>query len=695
MRYITNYATKEDCDQYQRALAFAIARKALEERLQRQRLSEHPNSADIASNLSGCLVDQDKFALRAFNCISHDCEIIGLLAASTLLKLPEYYTPKGLIVKRILTDSIRRKFPTIAFPGNSDPFQTQHCISRLAKKPVTLFDNYQSRGSQLKEFLLFDYVKLITVVKDKKDTDILFSAEHPYSDSMFQRPLDLELPCCTLVALVGSFSTNESVEDAVINGHIETDAGENDIRLILLALFIPWELLPPRFEAFNAVANNFQDFCWQIWLSFAANLEEYVQFHADNILQMRKSQIECRLDREQRKAAESAAAEASRMDEITNCVDDNENQNVKNHWEDFGHPDWINIVSQAAQIARMQWQGADTLNALKFPVVSHLKHSLQVGDDGANLLVSQKLQDPMGRLCRSLDAAHFAAGITTNIPESTIDHWKAMQKSAKDQRGTTNFDETIFGIELDPHAGASEDSFAAVLEPTTNAAPSLPNNDIFDHHAFFQRNDCVAITDHINRALPLNFLQRLVVEGVMHHVINSKDKPPCVDLDSQMLLYIRGAGGVGKSRVIKAIEMGFLLLQRKEELLIAAPTGAAASGIGGSTVHAAMGIKIPGRNIAASNSNLWTRRTSLIIDEVSMISLKLLSSMDSKIRQAKGSDKTSTALFGGLSLVIFLGDFFQFSPVGGRPLWNERTTLHTESEKRAKGSGKVSPMFSL
>lgn len=30
VRYITNYATKGDCDQYQRALAFAIARKALE-----------------------------------------------------------------------------------------------------------------------------------------------------------------------------------------------------------------------------------------------------------------------------------------------------------------------------------------------------------------------------------------------------------------------------------------------------------------------------------------------------------------------------------------------------------------------------------------------------------------------------------------------------------------------------------------
>ena len=242
-------------------MAFAIARKSLEERLQRQRLSEHPNSAGAASNPSGFLVDQDKFTLRAFNCISHGRKISGPLAASTLLKLLEYYILKGLIVKRILTDSICRKFPTIAFPGNSDTFQTQHCIGRSVKKPVTLFDNYQSRGSQLKEFLLFDYVKLVTVVKDKKDTDIIFSPEHPYLDSMFQRPLDLELLCRILVLLAGSFSTNESVEDAVINGHIETNARENNIGLILLALFIPWELLPLRFQAFNATANNFQDLC--------------------------------------------------------------------------------------------------------------------------------------------------------------------------------------------------------------------------------------------------------------------------------------------------------------------------------------------------------------------------------------------------------------------------------------------------
>ena len=175
-----------------------------------------------------------------------------------------------------------------------------------------------------------------------------------------------------------------------------------------------------------------------------------------------------------------------------------------------------------------------------------------------------------------------------------------------------------------------------------------------------------------------------IVEGIMRHVISFTDKPPSTDLSNQMLVYVRRTGRVGKSRVIKAVEKEFSLLHRREELLITAPTGAAASGIGGSTVHAAMGIKIPGKHSTAVNTNAWTRRTSLIVDEISIVSLKLLCSMNSKIQQAKGHDQNSTALFGGLSLVIFMGNFFQFTPVGGKPLWDDGCWSHTEDEKIGK-----------
>ena len=124
------------------------------------------------------------------------------------------------------------------------------------------------------------------------------------------------------MSLVGSFSTNEAAEDAVFNAHVETDARQNDMGLILLALFIPWQLLPASFQACNATSTHFEAYCWQIWLSLSASLEPYARFYANNIFQMRKSQLECQLDREQRKTAEAAAVEVSHMESIAAKFDD-------------------------------------------------------------------------------------------------------------------------------------------------------------------------------------------------------------------------------------------------------------------------------------------------------------------------------------------------------------------------------------
>jgi len=44
----------------------------------------------------------------------------------------------------------------------------------------------------------------------------------------------------------------------------------------------------------------------------------------------------------------------------------------------------------------------------------------------------------------------------------------------------------------------------------------------------------------------------------------------------QKFLYIGGEGGVGKSQIIKAIVAGMDFIYRKEEVILMAPTGAAA-----------------------------------------------------------------------------------------------------------------------
>ena len=67
-----------------------------------------------------------------------------------------------------------------------------------------------------------------------------------------------------------------------------------------------------------------------------------------------------------------------------------------------------------------------------------------------------------------------------------------------------------------------------------------------------------------------------------HHGISSN-----VD---QLLMYIGGMGGTGKSQVLKAISDFFSKQGESFRFLIVAPTGSAASLLGGSTYHSIFGI---------------------------------------------------------------------------------------------------------
>ncbi len=164
------------------------------------------------------------------------------------------------------------------------------------------------------------------------------------------------------------------------------------------------------------------------------------------------------------------------------------------------------------------------------------------------------------------------------------------------------------------------------------------------------------------------------MEGVFDHLIENKDRL-CVTREDQLLLYVRGERGVGKSRVIHALEMGFTLLNRRNELMISAPTKCAAGGIRGSMVHTALKISThKTKSLCTNVSGIWTHRSSLIIDELSVIQLELLAKMDKQLRKAQSVIVSSTTLFGGLLLIIVMGDFNQFVPVSGhRPYSGEET----------------------
>ena len=133
----------------------------------------------------------------------------------------------------------------------------------------------------------------------------------------------------------------------------------------------------------------------------------------------------------------------------------------------------------------------------------------------------------------------------------------------------------------------------------------------------------------------------------------------------QHLQYVGGEGGTGKSRIIHAVKDMFRLKDGLQTVLLTGASGNAAALIGGVTLHSASGIGFEGRNgmtrnISEEEKLRWKNKIVLIVDEISQVGGLTLASVDSRLRLYR---EDAHRPFGGIPIVIFFGDFFQFEPV--------------------------------
>lgn len=95
----------------------------------------------------------------------------------------------------------------------------------------------------------------------------------------------------------------------------------------------------------------------------------------------------------------------------------------------------------------------------------------------------------------------------------------------------------------------------------------------------------------------------MTIEGILDHVIKNKGKI-YLYLDQQLLIYIKSKEEVGKNRIIKAIKISFILLSRKNKLVISMPTSSTANGIGGNIIHIILKVNNwIGKNYQAKNDS--------------------------------------------------------------------------------------------
>ena len=188
------------------------------------------------------------------------------------------------------------------------------------------------------------------------------------------------------------------------------------------------------------------------------------------------------------------------------------------------------------------------------------------------------------------------------------------------------------------------------------------------------------VIEGITAKWTLNREQHRAFSIVAHHTL--KEKP------EQLLMYLGGPGGTGKSRVVNALWDFFQSRNQNRRFRLVAYTGVAAQNIGGATLHALLQMNESGREMSVKTkrelSAMWDGVDYLFIDELSMLGCELLHNISRALTEAKGN----TAAFGGVNIIL-AGDFAQLPPIGDTRLYKDVNTTAFAAGATNRGQGKI------
>ena len=177
----------------------------------------------------------------------------------------------------------------------------------------------------------------------------------------------------------------------------------------------------------------------------------------------------------------------------------------------------------------------------------------------------------------------------------------------------------------------------------------------------------------------------------------------CVDANNQLLFFLSGQGGTGKSELVRILRDAAKVIYGvngpMEPMISLTPTGSSAFSIGGYTWHNVLGGPLPARKRNLPDKRLQSlaqklKGTMVInIDEVSMLGCCHFLDISLILQQVRGTitavsdeererrHKLQQLPFGGFHM-LFTGDFYQFPPVMQKALYTALTNL---TDKNAEG----------
>lgn len=177
------------------------------------------------------------------------------------------------------------------------------------------------------------------------------------------------------------------------------------------------------------------------------------------------------------------------------------------------------------------------------------------------------------------------------------------------------------------------------------------------------------MTDHqYTTAVSILNIQQKALFSKIAKVVSNDSSP-------QVLTFVTGGAGSGKTFTLKLIVEHIRRLSSSNAVVIAAPTGVAAKLVNGRTLHSLFGLPIErprkkgegsaplkpftGERLQRERTR-WKQIKWLIIDEISMVSYHVLRMIHLRLQELR--PEYNTELFGGVNVILF-GDLMQLPPV--------------------------------
>lgn len=135
-------------------MSVAIVKKAFEDR----------NKSD--SRLPFYTPNLDKILLKAFNRLSYNCEVSRPLVARFLLNLLHHYTPNTPI-KSISISVLKDRFLLLISRQNFNTINDVACVNTSKIPPYFIFEYYFQRSLCFLKLFLYEYYRVISIVKRK------------------------------------------------------------------------------------------------------------------------------------------------------------------------------------------------------------------------------------------------------------------------------------------------------------------------------------------------------------------------------------------------------------------------------------------------------------------------------------------------------------------------------------------------